>query len=170
RQTTSAYQMQFRQIGMQINDRLNYAEWFDIYKKLVHWEIELSESDDSAMDEVLAMQKEDANNAFFRFIKDNYLDWFQQKIGDRPLLSPDIFKHKIFPLLDGGKKVFVLVIDNLRFDQWRSINRVFDDYFRTESEDLYFGILPTATMYARNAMFAGLMPSEIEKLYPEYWD
>lgn len=170
RQTTSAYQMQFRQIGMQINDRLNYTEWFDIYKKLVHWEIELGASDDSAMDEVLAMQKEDANNAFFRFIKDNYLDWFQQKIGDRPLLSPDIFKHKIFPLLDSGKKVFVLVIDNLRFDQWRTINRVFDDYFRTESEDLYFGILPTATMYARNAMFAGLMPSEIEKLYPEFWD
>jgi CheY-like chemotaxis protein len=170
RQTTSAYQMQFGKIGMQLNDRLNYTEWIDIYKKLVHWEIELSQSDDSGMDEILAMQKEDANNAFFKFIKDNYLDWFQQKIGDRPLLSPDIFKHKIFPLLDDGKKVFVLVIDNLRFDQWRTINKVFDGYFRTESEDLYYGILPTATMYARNAMFAGLMPSEIEKLYPEYWD
>jgi CheY-like chemotaxis protein len=169
-QTTSAYQMQFGKIGMQLNDRLNYTEWIDIYKKLVYWEIELSQSDDSGMDEILAMQKEDANNAFFKFIKDNYLDWFQQKIGERPLLSPDIFKHKIFPLLDGGKKVFVLVIDNLRFDQWRTINTVFDNYFRTESEDLYFGILPTATMYARNAMFAGLMPSEIEKLHPEFWD
>ncbi|GAB1451554.1 PglZ domain-containing protein [Draconibacterium sp.] len=169
-QTTSAYQMQFGKIGMLLNDRLNYNEWIDIYKKLVHWEIELGQSDDSGMDEILAMQKEDANNAFFKFIKDNYLDWFQQKIGERPLLSPDIFKHKIFPLLDGGKKVFVLVIDNLRFDQWRTINTVFDNYFRTESEDLYFGILPTATMYARNAMFAGLMPSEIEKLYPEFWD
>jgi CheY-like chemotaxis protein len=162
-QTTSAYQMQ-------INDRLNYKEWIDVYKKLVHWEIELSQSDDSTMDEILAMQKEDANNAFFRFIKDHYLNWFIQDIGERPLLSPDIFKHKIFPLLDNGKKVFVLVIDNLRFDQWRTINKVFDNYFRTESEDLYYSILPTATMYARNAMFAGLMPSEIEKLYPEMWD
>ncbi len=169
-QTTSAYQVQFGKIGMQINDRLNYKEWIDVYKKLVYWEIELSQSDDSAMDEILAMQKEDANNAFFRFIKDHYLDWFLQEIGERPLLSPDIFKHKIFPLLDGGKKVFVLVIDNLRFDQWRTINKVFDNYFRTESEDLYYSILPTATMYARNAMFAGLMPSEIEKLYPEMWD
>jgi hypothetical protein len=116
------------------------------------------------------MQKEDANKAYFRFIKDNYIQWFTQEIGERPLLSPDIFKHKIFPLLDSGKKVFMLIIDNLRFDQWRTINKVFDNYFRTESEDLYYSILPTATMYARNAMFAGLMPSEIEKLYPEMWN
>ncbi len=169
-QTTSAYQMQFGKIGMQINDRLNYSEWIDIYKKLVYWEIELSESDDSAMDEILAMQKEDANKAFFRFVKDNYLTWFDREIGERPLLSPEVFKHKIFPLLDGGKKVFVLIIDNLRFDQWRAINSVFSNYFRIESEELYFGILPTATMYARNAMFAGLMPAEIEKMYPEFWD
>lgn len=169
-QTTSAYQMQFGKIGMQINDRLNYSEWVDIYKKLVHWEIELSQSDDSGMDEILAMQKEDANNAFFRFIKDNYLTWFDQEIGDRPMLSHEVFKHKVFPLLDDGKKVFVLVIDNLRFDQWRTINSVFNNYFRIDSEELYFGILPTATMYARNAMFAGVMPSEIEKMYPQFWD
>lgn len=169
-QTTSAYQMQFSQIGMQINDRLSYKEWVDIYKKLVHWEIELAQSDDSAMDEVLAMQKEDANKAFFRFVKDHYLDWFHQEIGERPMLSPDVFKNKVFPLLDSGKKVFVLVIDNLRFDQWRTINSVFDNYFRTEQEELYYSILPTATMYARNAMFAGLMPSEIERLYPQFWD
>jgi DNA-binding response OmpR family regulator len=169
-QTTSAYQMQFAQIGMRINERLTYEEWKDIYRKLVYWEIELSNSEDSAMDQVLVMQKEDANKAFFKFIKENYLDWFKQTIGERPLLSPDIFKHKIFPLLDSGKKVFMLVVDNLRFDQWRVISNVFNEYFRTESEELYFSILPTATMYARNAMFAGLMPSEIEKLYPEFWD
>ncbi len=168
-QTTSAYQMQFAQIGMRINDRLTFEEWVDIYKKLVHWEIELSHSEDSAMDQIIAMQKEDANKAFFRFIKDNYLDWFKKDIGERPLLSPDIFKHRIFPMLDKGNKVFVLVIDNLRFDQWRVLSNVFNDFYRTETEELYFSILPTATMYARNAMFAGLMPSEIEKLYPDYW-
>lgn len=169
-QTTSAYQMEFAKIGMQISDRLTYKEWIDIYKKLVHWEIELSQSEDSTMDEILTMQKEDANKVFFRFIKDNYLYWFQQEIGERPMLSPDIFKHRIFPLLDKGKKVFVLVIDNLRFDQWRTINIVFDNYFRTESEELYFSILPTATMYARNSMFSGLMPSEIAKVYPDLWE
>jgi len=169
-QTTSAYQMQFAKIGMQINDRLSYKEWIDIYKKLVFWEIELSHSDDSTMDQILAMQKEDANKAFFRFIKDNYIQWLHSEKEDRPMLSPDIFKQKVFPLLNSGKKVFVLVIDNLRFDQWRTINMVFDNYFRTESEELYYSILPTATMYARNAMFAGLMPSEIEKMYPQFWD
>ncbi len=168
--TTSAYQMQFGQIGMQINDRLNFDEWKDIYKKLVHWEIELSQSDDSTMDEVLAMQKDDANKAFFKFVKDNYIDWFTQDLDERPMLSPDIFKHRVFPHLDAGKKTLVLVIDNLRFDQWRTLSPVFNQYFRTDNEELYCGILPAATMYARNAMFAGLMPSEIEKLHPELWD
>jgi hypothetical protein len=155
---------------MRINDRLTHEEWKDVYKKLVYWEIELSNSGDAAMDEVLSMQKEEANKAFFKFIKENYPYWFKQEIGDRPLLSPDIFKHKVFPLFDANKKVFVLVIDNLRFDQWRAISQVFNEYFRIEAEDLYYSILPTATMYARNAMFAGLMPSEIERMYPEYWD
>ena len=97
---------------MQINDRLNYEEWIDIYKKLVYWEIELSQSDDSAMDEILAMQKEDANKAFFKFIKDNYLTWFNQEIGERPLLSPEVFKHKVFSLFSmvGKKYLFWLSI------------------------------------------------------------
>lgn len=169
-QTTSAYQTQFSQIGMRINDRLNYDEWVDIYKKLVHWEIELATSEDDAMDQILAMQKDDANKAFFKFIKENYLEWLNKDYGERPLLSHDIFHHKIFPMLDAGQKVFVLVIDNLRFDQWRTISPVFEEYFRIDSDELYLSILPTATMYARNAMFAGLLPSEIEKVYPHLWE
>jgi CheY-like chemotaxis protein len=169
-QTTSAYQTQFSQIGMRINDRLNYNEWVDIYKKLVHWEIELGTSEDDAMDQVLAMQKDDANKAFFKFIKENYLEWLNKDFGERPLLSHDVFHHKIFPMLDAGEKVFVLVIDNLRFDQWRTISPVFEDYFRVDSDELYLSILPTATMYARNAMFAGLLPAEIEKVYPQLWE
>ncbi len=169
-QTTSAYQTQFSQIGMRLNERLDYKDWADIYKKLIHWELELSSSDDSAMDEVLIMQKSDANNGFSRFIKDNYKAWFGKEIGERPLMSPDIFKQKVFPLLDKGKKVFVLVIDNLRFDQWRILSPIINQFYNTDEEEMYYSILPTATMYARNAMFAGLMPSEIEKLYPQLWD
>jgi len=169
-QTTSKYQMQFAQIGMQINDRMSFDEWKEIYKKLVYWELELSESEDSAMDQILAMQKEDANKAFFRYIKENYPYWFNMDLGERPMLSTDIFKHVVFPNLDQKKKTLVLVIDNLRFDQWRIFSPVINEYFRTQTEDLYCSILPTATMYARNAMFAGLMPSEIEKVYPQYWE
>jgi CheY-like chemotaxis protein len=169
-QTTSKYQMQFAQIGMQINDRMSFDEWKEIYKKLVYWELELSESEDSTMDQVIAMQKEDANKTFFRYVKDNYTSWFNMNPGERPMLSTDIFKQVVFSQLDQTAKVLVLVIDNLRYDQWRIFSPVVSEYFRTQSEELYCSILPTATMYARNAMFAGLMPSEIEKLYPQLWE
>ncbi len=170
RQTTSAYQSEFTQIGMKLNDRLSAGEWTELYRKLVYWELELGTSDDAAMDEILVMQKNEANIAFFRFIKDNYLKWFGKPLGERPMLSTDIFRHKVFPILEMNRKVFVLVIDNLRYDQWRMLSRVVNDYYITEDESLYFSIIPTATMYARNSMFAGLMPSEIEKLYPMLWD
>ncbi len=168
--TTSAYQSEFSKIGMQISDKLSFAEWTEVYKKLVYWELEISHSEDSAMDEVIRMQKGEANNSFAKFIRNNYQTWFSKNPVGRPMLSPDIFKKKIFPQVDNGNKVFVLVIDNLRYDQFRVLSTVLNNYYRIEEEELYCSILPTATMYARNAMFAGLMPAEIERLYPEYWE
>lgn len=168
--TTSAYQSEFGKIGLQISDRLSFAEWVEVYRKLVFWELELSTSGDSAMDEVLKMQKSEANHSFARYIRGNYQSWFGANSVDRPLLSPDIFRNKIFPQVEDGNKVFVLVIDNLRHDQYRVLATVLSNYYHIEDEDLYCSILPTATMYARNAMFAGLMPTEIERLYPEFWD
>jgi hypothetical protein len=169
RKTTSDYQSEFGKIGMRLNGYLNHEDWKEIYRKLVFWELELSASQDSAMDEVLQMQKAEANNNFSRYIKNNYLDWFEKDKKDKPMLSPDLFRHKIFPLLNKTERVFVLVIDNLRYDQFRMLSKVINQYFLTEEEDLYYSILPTATMYARNAIFAGLMPSEIARLYPNYW-
>ena len=168
--TTSAYQSEFSKIGMQISDRLSFDEWVEVYKKLVFWELELSSSEDSAMDEVLKMQKGEANNSFGKYIRNNYVSWFSNNNAERPMLSVDIFKKKIIPLVDSGNKVFVLVIDNLRYDQYKVLATVLTNYYNIEEEELYCSILPTATMYARNAMFAGLMPSEIEKLFPEFWD
>lgn len=169
-QTTSDYQSEFMKISARLGDRMTYTEWTELYRTLVYWELELSGSDDKAMDEVLSMQKSEANQAFFRFVRENYTGWFRKSPGERPLLSTDIFRQKVFPLLENGKKVFVLVIDNLRLDQWRLLSPVISEYFRTVEEALYYSILPTATMYARNSMFAGLLPSEIEKLYPQLWD
>ncbi len=168
--TTSEYQSEFMQIRNRLNDRLSTGDWVDLYKTLVYWELELGSSDDKAMDEVLALQKIEANQAFSRFIKDNYLRWLGKPLGERPLMSTDLVRQKVFPLLNEGKKVFVLVIDNLRYDQWRVLSPVIGEYFRIEEETLYYSILPTATMYARNALFAGLLPSEIEKIYPDLWD
>ena len=169
RKTTSGYQSEFGQIGMMINDSLSFQDWIEVYKKLVYWELELNQSNDSAMDEVLKMQKNEANSTFARFIEKNYFDWFNQDIGDRPLLSPDVFKHKIFPQVDENEKVIVLLIDNLRYDQWKILQPGIHELFTVEEEHLFYSILPTATQYARNAMFAGLMPSEINKLYPNLW-
>jgi CheY-like chemotaxis protein len=170
RKTTSAYQSEFAKIGMRLNERLDWKDWTEVYRKLVFWELELAASQDSTMDEVLKMQKAEANKAFSRYIKTNYLSWFEKGAEDRPLLSPDIFKSKVFPQLDKGHKVLVLVIDNLRYDQFRVLNSVLNQYYLTEEEDLYCSILPTATMYARNAIFAGLMPLEIARLHPEFWE
>lgn len=170
RKTTSDYQMEFGKIGMRLNECMHHDDWTEIYRKLVFWELELSASNDGAMDEILAMQKAEANNNFARFIKNNYLSWFESSTEDRPMLSPELFRQKVFPLLNNNERVFVLVVDNLRYDQYRVLSKVVNQYFQTEEEELYYSILPTATMYARNAIFAGLMPSEIARIYPQHWE
>lgn len=169
RKTTSEYQMQFSKLGMQINDSFTYKNWTNVYRKLVYWEMELSNSDDKAMDEVLIMQKNEANNSFAKFIQKNYISWLQPGCEHKPMLSPDLLMKKVFPILDKGQKVFIMLIDNLRFDQWRAISPIFSNHFSIKSDDLYFSILPTATMYARNSIFSGLMPSDIKRIYPQYW-
>ncbi len=166
--TTSAYQVQFSQIGILIQSARSFDDWIEIYKKLVFWEQELDMSDESGMNEVLAMQWTDANHGFTRYIKKNYKDWFSGSDNDRPVLSQQIFARSVFPLLDKGK-VAVLVIDNLRFDQWKLIEQQINTLFKVEEELIYSSILPTATQFARNAMFAGLMPADIKKLTPQYW-
>ncbi|MCD7972271.1 MAG: PglZ domain-containing protein [Candidatus Azobacteroides sp.] len=164
--TTVGYQQDFNQIGMQINDSFTYDDWIEVYKRLVYWEIEL-ENSDNWMDDLLKMQKNEANSTFGKFIRKNYLNWISSP-DNRPLLSPDLFKKKLFPLLDEGDKVFFVLIDNFRLDQWKTVQELFSPYFTFE-EDMYCGILPTATQYARNSIFSGLMPIQIEKMFPELW-
>ena len=184
--TQSQYQQNFQQIAMQIMDCRTWQDWVDIYKRLVHWELELS-STDSSMMEMLQMQKEEANNGFAKFIKQNYLDWIRERerAGVRgyentnlapsrpctpvpPILSPDIFKTKVYPLLNEGEKVFLVVLDNFRYDQWRVLSQELSSSFDID-EDLYYSILPTATQYARNAIFSGLMPNKIQEMFPDLW-
>ncbi|GHV22697.1 two-component system response regulator [Bacteroidia bacterium] len=166
RTTTSGYQQEFGKIGMQINDSLTTEDWKEVYKRLVYWELELEESQ-TGMSELLQMQKLEANRMFAKFIKNNYQTWLDQP-EKRPLISPDIFKKKVFPLLDEGYQVYFILIDNFRLDQWREVKDLLSDFF-TYDEDLYYTILPTATQYARNSIFSGLMPVQIEKMFPELW-
>lgn len=164
--TQTGYRQEFSRIDMQLSENLSAGDWKELYKRLVHWELELQEAD-IAMNDMLRMQKEEANQAFAKFVKRNYEQWIANA-DERPLISPDVFKRCIFPRLSAGRKVFLLVLDNLRFDQWRAISQDLAEDFDIE-EDLYYSILPTATQYARNALFAGLMPRQIKEMYPELW-
>ena len=170
--TQSGYQQNFMNISMQIADSNNWQDWMAVYKRLVHWELELS-STQSSMTEMLQMQKQEANNGFGKYITKNYLSWVDphkehKAEVDRPLMSPDVFRQRIFPLLNKDEKVFLIVIDNFRYDQWRVLAEEIGDQFDI-NEELYMSILPTATQYARNAIFSGLMPTQIEKMFPELW-
>lgn len=164
-----SYQMEFRNLGMTINDNLDFNEWVETYKKLTRWELELELSKDKGIMEVLKMQKDEASQVFAKFIEENYVDWIQAKSVNRPVLSHTLFKEKVLPLLDDEKPVFFLLIDNLRYDQWKAIQPTIEEFFRVEKDEIYYSILPSTTQYARNAIFAGLMPLDIEKKYPKYW-
>ena len=170
--TQSSYQQEYQQLAMQIMDSRTWKDWMDIYRRLVKWELELS-STNSPMTEMLQMQKEEANLGFAKYVSKNYLDWMQQLASlnqneERPCMSPDVFKTKIFPHLNQGEKVFLIVIDNFRYDQWKVLAHDIGDLFDIE-EDMYMSILPTATQYARNAIFSGLMPDKIAQMFPDLW-
>lgn len=164
-QATSDYRQEFNNITSLIASADSIDDWYELYGKLVFWELELAAADTN-MDELLNMQKIEANTTFNKFIKKNYEKWIT---GDNhPVMSHDIFKTKVFPLLDNGEKVFFILIDNFRLDQWRTVKPLLSDYFTFE-EDLYCSILPTSTQYARNAIFSGLLPIKIAQMFPDLW-
>ncbi|MGJ1195010.1 PglZ domain-containing protein [Sphingobacterium spiritivorum] len=166
--TSMAYQQDFRNLGMILNDNLDVHQWTDVYKKLIYWELSLEKLEDSNMHEILTMQKSEANALFSKFIEKNYINWIKNP-DEGPVFSHQLFKKKVFPGMQENKPTFFFLIDNLRYDQWKIINDIITDYFRLDEEDHYLSILPTATQYARNAIFSGLTPLEMEKRFPELW-
>ncbi len=167
--TTSAYQQQFRNLFMTLNSNPDYNEWMELYKKLVYWELEMEKSDSPEMQEVFQTQKAEANTEFFKFISKNYTEWIKPKSTEGPIMSHTLMKFKVLPHLQKGTPLFFVLIDNLRFDQWKTIQPIFAESFRIQEEDSFYSILPTATQYARNAIFAGMMPVDIEKQFPSQW-
>lgn len=167
--TTSAYQQEFRNLFMALNSNPDYNEWMEIYKKLVYWELEMEKSDSPEMREVFQTQKEEANTEFGKFISKNYASWMNPKSVDLPIMSHTLLQYKVLPHLEKGVPTFFVLIDNLRFDQWKAIQPIFAESFRILQEDSFYAILPTATQYARNAIFAGMLPIDIEKKFPVQW-
>lgn len=172
-QQNSGYQQEFASLSMSIDNASSFSQWAEVYKKLIYWELELSESNEPSLNSMLRMQKQEANTAFAKFVRRNYQNWIKQithleHSDDRPMMSPELFKNRIFPEIDNGEKLFFIVIDNFRLDQWRAIQPTLSQFF-TCQEDIYCSILPTATQYARNSIFSGLLPNDIARLFPDLW-
>ena len=166
--TATDYQQEFRKIIMEINSGLDYQSWKDIYLKIVKWEIKISQHNVSGMSDILAMQKNEANVEFSKFILKNYLDWMQQE-KEGPVMSHQLLKSFVFPEMEKDRPVFVFLLDNLRFDQWKVLEPFLSDYYVREEEEYFYSILPTATQYSRNSIFAGLLPKDILNKYPQWW-
>jgi len=166
--TTSNYQQEFRKIAMDLSMVNSFEEWKDLYQKLVYWELELENIEDPGMFEILESQKVEANNQFCKFIDKNYPKWFRES-SEAPIMSHTLFKEIIQPQINQGTPTLLVVVDNLRLDQWKALEPSIANLYKKTSEDLFCSILPTATQYARNAIFSGLMPLDMQKLHPDLW-
>ena len=168
-QTTADYRAEFGRISQMVDNASSFNQWLGIYRKLVGWEIELSQSNDQSIREVLQYQKNEANQAFCRFVCRNYSKWINERDEQTPTMSHTLMRSKILPVVDANTKTTLLLIDNFRYDQWRAVSDMLRGYFDVQSDECYCAILPTATQYARNAIFAGLMPLAIDRLMPDKW-
>ena len=166
--TASDYQQEFRQILMEINSGLDFRQWADIYKKIINWELKLDASNTTALGDILSMQKSEANAEFSRFVVKNYESWMSGDV-EAPTMSPNLMRSKIFPELKSDVPTIMLLLDNLRYDQWKTIEPILTQFFRVEEEDFFYSTLPTTTQYSRNSIFAGLTPLEIQEYYPDWW-
>ncbi len=167
--TSVSYRQEFQNIMMNIGSEMDHANWVDLYRKLIYWDLELDKTNNQEMREIFEMQKTEANREFFKFIQKNYVNWLQKPNGNTPTLSHTLFKNKVIPNIDNDVPTFFLLVDNLRYDHYRMIEPLLKERFRKLDEDCFYSILPTTTQYSRNAIFSGLMPSEIDKKYPDKW-
>jgi CheY-like chemotaxis protein len=167
--TTTDYRLEFNRISSMISDASTFSDWTELYKKIVFWETELEKSTDTGMNEILMMQQNEANNAFSKFIINNYLNWLKPGNNDKPVLSPALLTQRVFPRIADKRPLFFILIDNMRYDQWKTIAVELAGLYRIIEEDLYYSILPTSTQFSRNAIFSGLMPSAISDMFPKLW-
>lgn len=168
--TSSDYQKEFQKIFSTIQDDLDYTQWTDLYKKLIYWELELEKSDSEGMKDVLSMQKQEANVEFCKFVSRNYIKWLDSEDDSRtPVMSHTLMQRKVVPTMSKSTPTIFVLIDNLRLDQWKVIQPIIAESFRLIEDDTIYSILPTATQYSRNSIFAGLLPLEIEEEFPKEW-
>lgn len=166
--TTLDYQKEFRNIALELMQINTYEAWAELYKKLIFWELELENTADTGLMQILEDQKQQANTEFGKFVEKEYQYWINNP-EDAPVFSHQIFRKWVAPEVKSDQKMLFVVIDNLRFDQWKTFESIVNEYYKIEKETYYYSILPTATQYARNAIFSGMTPLQMEKKHPEYW-
>lgn len=166
---SQSYQRDFRNISMNLSAKLPFLEWEEMYKKLVFWDLELSKIEDRSIFEILQTQKNEANALFAKYVENNYTEFLKGNVDAGLTMSHTVLKQNFLPLLSDEKPTFLILIDNLRYDHWKTLQPLIDPYFRVVSDRIYMSILPSVTQFARNSLFAGLLPSEIEKKYPDLW-
>lgn len=160
------YLEEFTRLRARIGGRPDWREWIDIYLRLTRWDIELERHRDVGLRQTHDDQRREANAEFSRYIESTYEKWLRGE--DAPHLSPDVLGQYVLPHLKEGKKVYFVLIDCMRLDQWLAIEPLLSPYYTIQT-DYYYSILPTATPYARNAIFSGLFPADIAKHHPDYW-
>ncbi len=165
--TASDYQQEFRKISMAIQGGLEREEWNELYKKIVEWELKMDRSDNESLKGILDMQKKEANQSFGKYLAKNYHEWIQKSTG--PVFSHQLLKEYLFPKLSDDVPNVMVLFDNLRYDQWKIIEPIILEGFRIQEEKVFYSILPSATQYSRNAIFAGMSPRDIQKQFPDKW-
>ena len=165
--TTKNYQQEFSKISSSLFTVSSFEDWCNIYKKITYWDLEIDSSGEKSIEQILEMQKDDANKQFFKFVKNNYKNWLYDE--NAPLLSHKVIEKKVAPILNNHVPTYFLLIDNLRYDQWKILEQDIINDFNIISDDMYLSILPTSTQYSRNSIFSGLLPLDIQNKYPHFW-
>ncbi len=163
------YLHDFNQISQAMLQNMDSDEWIEIYLKLVNWDLELDVHSGMGLRQTFVDQKREANKEFSKFVENNYRNWINSTSdNDKPTLTVDILNKYLVDQIKNHENVFFFVLDCLRLDQWLVMEKHLTDYFKID-KSYYYSILPTSTPYARNSLFGGLYPSEIEKYYPQLW-
>ena len=163
-----AFVERFREIEIERARVLDWRGWIDRYAELVRWEVDLAAAGETGLVESLRGTYPAMHREFAEFMRTAYPAWMHDLDGDRPPLSVDMVQEFLLPILSESKAALFVVIDCLRLDQWRVLEPLLAPMFAVETAH-YFSILPTATPYARNALFSGLFPAEIAARFPDWW-
>lgn len=166
---TQDYFAGFNEISRSLNESMEWDEWVELYKKLTDWSIELDRLSESGLKQTLFDQWREANASFSKYVERDYKNWLVNSFEEAdPVLSPHILDKYVLPLLKANEKVFLIVVDCMRLDQWRVMAEELSHFYSIDT-NYYCSILPTSTQYARNSLFSGLYPADIKKHYPQWW-